>query len=373
MSRYYDDDRYYDDYDDDLSEDDIRETYKAIESLTLDYNGEPVFYKSVNKVFYDIFGVKDVGSLFSSRSRRYDRARVAVFRKCGVERLVDMFYDIETFKTIQALVKLHYDLNRSKVDKTKAEEIANVYMDTIDRIKRMYGIRSRSSVSNINNPLKMLRKMNRDYDDGVGIYDDDDYDRYYDDDYRGRRRRRRDRDDDYDDSDFVSSILEGVDPDVIKRKGRSNRKSSKRNDSRRSRDRDRDSDYDDDDTDYDTSIVDAIGKITDKLDSINDRVSSIERDSYYEEPARSDPNDGISKSLDAINRSIKGIAKAQKETREDVDDIIQVLSHMTCEDEEEYEESAESSANEAPGDKDGSGGDLLKSTGGIITDPKQLV
>jgi hypothetical protein len=366
MSRYYDDD--YDRYDDtdELTEEDIRETYKAIESLTLDYNGEPVFYKSVNKVFYDIFGIKDVGALFSSRSRRYDRARVAVFRKCGIERLVDMFYDIETYKSIQALVKLHYDLNRGKVDKTKADEVANVYMDTIDRIKRMYGIRSRASVSNISNPLKMLRKMNRDYDDDIGIdYDDDD--RYYDGYDRGRRRRRRDRDDDYyDDSEFVAKILGDVDSDIVGRKR--GRKSPKRRISERGRDRDRDCEYDDDDTDYDTAITDTLSKITDKLDTMNDRISLIERDGYYDEPKREKKPDGISVSLDALNRSIKGIAKAQMETREDVDDIIKVLNHIAADDCEPDDTNVE----ESPGDMV-AGGDLLKSTGGIITDPKQLV
>lgn len=373
MSRYDYDDYYDDRYDDDdLSEDDIRETYKAIAALTVDFDGNHTYVQSVNRVFYDIFGIKEVGSLFASRNKRYDRHRVNVFRKCGTERLVDMVYDIETYKCLQALVKLHYDISRGRIDKNKADDVANVYMDTIERIKKMYGIRTRSSVSSIDNPLKMLRKMNRDYDDGIGIYDDyDDFDdRYYDDYDRGSRRRRgRRRDDDYDDSDFVTSILEGVDPDVIKRKGRSNRKSSKRSNSERGRSRD----YDDDETDYDSAVVDTLGKIADKLDNMDDRLTSIERDSYYEEPIRSKPQKsnepGVAASIDALSRSVKSIAKCQIETDQRVDDLIEALHTWVHEDDDVEEEVAES-----PGDdKDsGGGGDLLKSTGGIITDPKVL-
>ena len=346
---YYDDDDDY--YDDRPTREDLVETLKDIEALTMDYNGEPIYAKSVNRVFYDIFGIKDVGYIFSSNARRATRSKVEIVRACKKERLIDMFADGYTRRAIQTLVKLHYDINRKKkID--NATEVSEAYSEVIYRIQKMYGIRTRSSVSSISDPYKTLRKLNREYEDTRG-YDDyyDDYDRDYRDydDYGSRRRLRRREDDYYDDTDVVASILEGVDPDVIKRKGNKRSRSE-----RDRRDRDRNREYDDD-TDYD--IIDRLDKIEQKIDRRDDS-REYDDDRGYDSKLES--------SLDIINKSILEIAEAQDQTRKDVDSIIDVLHNALTEDDDE------DTSQESPGDKKESNGDLMKTTGGIITDPKQL-
>ena len=365
----YRDEYYEDDYQ--ISEDDVRDTYKAIDALTRAYDGRAEYIPSVNHVFYDLFGIQKVGSVFASRraSRRDDQFRVDVFRRIGEQRLIDMILDDDTYRVIQYLVKLHHDVCyvSGTKNKDKLDEAAQVYNETIERLKRQYGIRVRSSVSMISNPLKALRKLNRDYEDDYRIYNDDDdyyYRDYYDDEYDDRRRRRSSRrrreDDDYyyDDSDFVNSILEGVDPDVIKRKA----SSRKRKASAKTR---RSEDYDDDD-DFEAVTADTFSKVADSLEKLNDRIGALERDDYYEPQPRRDSrddrsrdrdDDGIKASIDALARSVKTIAANQNADREDLNNVIDIIKQSLVDDEEEEEIPSKAS-----------GGDLIRTTGGINSD-----
>jgi hypothetical protein len=356
MGRYYDDRDYdyYDDYDDDdkPSLEEIKDTLRDITALTMDYDGNPKYDKSVNRVFYDIFGVRDMGYIFASGGRRATRAKVKVVYACGKDRLIDMFADTYTRKTIQALVKLHYDANHSRKN-AKLDDVSEVYTEAISRIQEKYGIRGRSSVSAIGDPYKYLRKLNREYEDSRGYYNDyddyDDYDDYYSDSRRRSSRRRRRDDDDYyyDDTDTVASILEGVDPDIIKRKSTKSRRS------RRDRgDREVTDEYSDNSDD----IFDRLDKIEAKIDERRDRdVYSIRDDK------------AMSSDIDVLNKSVLAVAQAQDEMRKDVDNIIDVLHNAFTDEDDDTDDS--------PGDRrdtSSGSGDLMKTTGGIITDPKQL-
>jgi hypothetical protein len=284
-----------------------------------------------------------------------------------------MILDDETYEIIQNLVKLHYDITHATAKQSKIDEAVSVYQDTITRLKKQYGIRTRTSVSSITNPLKTLRKINRDYDDdydyGYGrrsysIYDDDDD--YYED--RRSRRRGRRRDDDFydDDEEFITAILRGVEPVDFKRKG--SKKGKRSESSRSSR---RDDDYDDDD-DFETVATDTFGKIADGLEKINARLDNLEAgasEDYYapEPPVRvsrrpivediePEGSNGIRTTLDALTRSVRTIASNQARDRDDLNDVIGIIKDAFTEDEEEAED-------ELPPNV--VGGDLLKTQGGV--------
>ena len=376
----------YDDYDDrydgDICEEDVRETLRGLEALNRDYSGRKTYVRSVDRVFYDIFGFNGIGSIFAmrSRNRRDDNVKIEVFNRCGSKRLIDMILDDRVYYMLQNLVQLHHDMSMASKSKDR-DDAAIVYTKNIERIKKMFGIKNRSHIGNLGNPLKNLKKISRDYDDDYGFYDDDDedyyyrdYDRdYYDYDRRERRSRRSRRDDyyDYDDSDFVSSILKDVDPDVIRRrpsKGKKRRKS----DSRSVRD-----DYDDEeDDDFESVTADTFKTIAASLEKINNRIDNLESNSYdddcgydsrsvfsgFTKTSPSKRNDelsgyntddsGLRASIDALARSVRSIANSQAETREDLNNVIDIIKEAAAEDDEDT----------IPPN---SGGDLLKTTGGV--------
>lgn len=379
MSRYDDYDDYR--YDGEICEEDVRDTCKGLEALTRGYSGRHEYVRSVDRVFYDIFGINGIGSIFAtkSRNRRDDAYKIDIFNRCGSKRLIDMILDDQTYYTLQNLVKLHHDMSLVSKQKDR-EEAANVYTDTIDRIKKEFLIRNRTHIGNLSNPLKNLRKLSRNYDDRYGyggIYDDDDEDYYYRDydydyDRRDSRRSRRRRDDfyEYDDTDFVSSILKDVDPDIIKRRSNKSSKKRRKSDTRSSRD-----DYDDDDDDFEAITADTFSKIATSLEKLNDRIDNLEKSDGYDDrydsrpvfdeyvptpstrerrnvPSYNTDDSSLRSTIDALARSVKSIAASQAEAREDLDNVIGVIQEAIREDEDD----------DTPPN---SGGDLLKTTGGV--------
>jgi hypothetical protein len=360
-------DNYYDEYEEyEVTEEDVSEACRSIKALTTDYNGRRTYTRAVDRVFFDIFGINHVGSAFatSRRSQRDTEYRIYIFRKCGAGRLCDMMLDSETYYLIQNLVKLYYDLANAKVKSAKTDEAIGVYNDTIDGIKKRYGIRTKSSIDSITDPLKSLKKYNRSYDDyGYDDYDYDydyDYDDYgYDDrGYRGRRKsRRRTDEDEYD--DIATSIFDGIE-------GYDTRDRRSRNSSKRKRQSsDRRSDDSDDGYSESDSTASALRSVAESVEQISDRLSNLERGGYSKnnyEPSRDD--DSVKASIDALSRSVNSLAKSQKNTRADLDDVISIIKEALV---EEDEDDTENSPGVMPPPPTSSGGELGRSTGGIPT------
>jgi hypothetical protein len=377
---YFDDFSY--DYDDrsEITPDAVRECYNDIEALTRGYDDRHTYVRSVNRVFYDIFGIDKIGTAFASRTRdrRIDSFRVSVFKKIGVQRLIDMISNPETYEDLQDLVKLHYDALHTNIKRDKLDECASVYQDTIERIKRTYGIKTKSSVASRNNPLKSLRKKNRDFDDdrrGYDIYDDDFG--FYD---YGRKSYKRRYDEDYvdDDDDFINAILRGVEPVEGRKRSKKKRKTSSM-----IRDRFDDDDDDGDADEFESATADTISKLTDALVKLNDRIDALETsgsndEDYYEpedeelhilrSPARQsrepdpDISSGINTTLDALSRSVKTIALNQAKDRKDLNDVISIIRESLEDSDEEVDEvDGEEALPPNP-----LGGDLLKTQGGMI-------
>ena len=370
------------DYDDgyEIYPEDVRDAYKRIEKLTRGYDDRRIFTKSVNRVFYDIFGINDIGTIFGSRSRtRRDTAfRVDVFRKCGVKRIVSMILDDDTYNVIRTLVKLHYDVTHSTdIKRDKVDEAETRYHSLIAKIKDRYNIKTVESVSSITNSFKAARILDReygedDYYDGYGRrrYRDDDY--YDDDDDYSYGRRRRRRDDYYeDDTEFVDAIMKGVDDDEpdYKRRSKRNRKS----DSRSSR---RD-DYDDDDDDFESATAETFAKVAENLEKTNARIDKLERmgafesrdDNYYEPRRRRrvvddyipDDDQPSGPSLDELTEAVRALAANQRDDRETLNDVIDMFK-KTLDEQIDYEdeELPPNLSESAP-----SKGDLIKTQGGV--------
>lgn len=363
--------RRYDDYDEyegyEVTEEDVSEACRSIKALTTDYNGRRTYTRAVDRVFFDLFGINHVGSAFATnrRSPRDTEYRIYIFRKCGAGRLCDMLLDGETYYLIQNLVKLYYDLANAKVKSAKTDEAVNVYNDTIDGIKRRYGIRTKSSIDSITDPLKSLKKYNRSYDDyGYDDYDYDyDYDYGYNDYDRGYRGRRKSklRDDEYECEDIASSIFDGIEGyDTRDRRSRNtpNRKGSSSN---RRRD-----DSDDEYSECNTTAS-ALKSVAESVDQINDRLSNLERDNYSRNnyvPSRGyrDDDDSVKASIDALSRSVNSLAKSQKNTRDDLDNVIEIIKEAIV---DEDDDEAENTPGVMPPPPPNAGGELGRSTGGV--------
>lgn len=367
-------DKYQSDYD--VNKSDIVEAKYRIEALCKDYNDRPIYQPAVDKVFYDVFGVRDVGYYFSRqrKSRRELDAIVDIFERCNKDRLADMMLDKSTYYDFQLLVQLCIEIAKGRT-KEKQEKAMDTYRETVEYLQDEYGITSRV-MTNISNPLEILRKRNRERDDRYDGYSysrsyryvDDDYDRdrYYDDRDRDRRRRRDDIDED---EYFAESIIAGTDPDIIKR-CKSSRGSRKSSSSKYRRDYD---DDDDDDCDFEESTAKSFETMATAFEKLNDRLTNLETRRYPQEAPRRapevyepEPNQDMMDVLDnmeRINRNMQILMQNQESNRADLDYVMDAFRS--------YE--ASNNEDEAPGDKHPPTGDLHQVTGGVITDPKQMV
>ena len=342
-----------------------------------EYTGRCNKGPAVDKVFYDIFGVKDVGYLLGKprKSRRELDACVEIFDKCDRDRLTYMMLNPGTYEDFRYLISLCIDIAETKSKEKVADKVA-VYNNAIKGIQHQYEIYNRFTplINPVSYFKQRIRSWNEDrdyyydrgYDDYYGYdsrdrYDDRRKDDYYGyDDYGYDDRRSRDRFDgrrDFSEDDYFGSIIEGTDPDIVKRRGGKRDRDRYDDSSLKYRDYDDERDYDREDRDADdrfkTATAETFKDVADQLGQIRGELSELKR-SYPE--ARRDEEDidekeALYSSIRDIRQNMQILMDNQVSMRADIDGVIDA-----------YNKDAD---DDSPGDTPEPSGDLMKTTGGV--------
>ena len=186
-----------------------REIVNRIERLIYDNEDRPRYRVEVTKIFKDLFDVNYVGDACVDDSLAAEKVMHRLYVTANPKRLYDMLvveddYGRCDFRNFQIMVRLLYDIGRSKLRTTDKDEYFEKYRDILRMLRKTYGIKTIETIESIGNPLKEAKRSLKDY-----AYDDDYYD--YASEYGSGRRRRRGYssfDDDYDERERTDEYYE---------------------------------------------------------------------------------------------------------------------------------------------------------------------